>query len=287
MRFSRLISLPFAITALAILYIVYIKGNEDFVVYLIPICIILAGIFIMGPQIDWLWYKKNPPKVSKKIIDLLHRSSPFFAALDVKEKTRFLHRLSLYMHAHAFQLQGSDQFPIDIKAMIASFPIQMTFGQDEYLLSKFDRIFAYPVPFPSPQFPTRFHSSEIYAEDGVIIFSIRELVKPLQGHRSSFSIGFYEYARIFLFLFPEREVPSISWEEIKSVSSLSQKEIEQTIGLDDVNLAAVFITCFFQFPEKMKTMLPNRFQQFKNVFNLDPLDAGHPVVNTDLITKDF
>ena len=204
---SKFISLPFIIILLFCLY--YTWEGDLSAIYIVPNVIILASIYVLSPQIDWLYYQKNPPEMDGKLRVFLEKLFPFYRNLSPKEKRRFEVRVSLYIIATEFMPKAMEHVPEDIKGLIAANIVMLTFGQKDYRFSNFEKIVVYPHPFPSPQFPKHLHSCEIFEEDGVILFSLEQLVPGATRQTQFYNTALHEYAKIFMLSYPDYSYPKI------------------------------------------------------------------------------
>jgi len=133
--------------------------------------------------------------------------------------------------------------PEDVKGIVAANIVQLTFGQKDYLLNIFERIVIYPGTFPTIQYPKHFHASEIFAEDGVLLFAMDHLMPGTLHADQYFNIGLYEYA---------------------------------FVGLENLDVWAVSVVFFFSFPERFKTQLSDLYQTHSNLFNQHPAKLEEP-----------
>lgn len=267
--FSRIVSLPFVIAALVLLYLNWTNYGE-YAIYLIPVGVILAIIYALAPQIDWWWYERHPPMPAKGIIDFFERKSPIFQGLPNEQKTKFLNRVQLFIHAKEFMAKGSETVPEDIKAMIAANAVLTTMNKEEFLPPHFEMIVVYRKSFPSPQYPRHFHASEIYDHDGVVLFSAEHLLKSFVEPTAYYNIGLHEFVKIYIYNHPEvdwEEMMLPSWDQLQEVSGFSEKDIKEWIGIEDVEPRDVSICHYFMFPEQMKRVLPELYGTYRSVFS--------------------
>ena len=124
--------------------------------------IILAGIYVLSPQIDWWYFKKNPPVMPEGMARILRQFYPYYRALNEDLKAAFRNRLMMYLKCVEFIGKPEKVVPEDIQMIVAAAITQLTFGLPDYRLRKFERIVIYPHPFPSPQYKEHLHNSEIY-----------------------------------------------------------------------------------------------------------------------------
>lgn len=277
---SRILSAPFVIAALAFLYITW-EVDESYALYIVPNVILLALIYVFSPQIDWWWFKRNPPKMDARVRAFFQKNYTFYQNLSLENKKRFRDRLGLFIIAKDFKPQGTDSVPEDIKAIIAANAIHLTFGLEDYLLDKFEHIVVYPKPFPSPAFPKHFHASETFEEDGVTLFAAEPLLQSFVKPRQYYNIGLHEYAQAFILSNPNQLWPRLEddiWEKLEQVSGFSKEAIHRWINLEEIDPLPVSIVHFLVFPQQFKTQLPKIFQSYSGIFQLNPLDEAAPVL---------
>ena len=269
---SKYLQIPFALGALAFLYIAW-EVRSSYAIYIVPFVIALAVIYVFSPQIDWWWFQHRPPELPAPLRHLVNTRFPFYQNLSADDKTRFRNRMALYMHANEFMPQAVESVPVDVKGVIAASVVQLTFGLDDYLLNKFEVIIVYPHPFPSPQFPEKWHASEIFEEDGVIMFSAEQLMAAFLQPDRFFNIGLYEYARVFRRCYPGVFFPVLGengWESLQRISGFAKDFIEKWIGLPEPDAVAVAVAHFFVFPEKFKAVLPEVYEALTKIFKQRP-----------------
>lgn len=271
---SRILAAPFLLMALLALYFAW-EDDPTHAVYIAPAVIALAIIYVLSPQIDWWWYKRKPPKLHSMVETLLNRYDPFFKSLLPKEKQRFKDRVSLFIIAHDFRPQAMESVPTDVKGLIAASAVRMTFGLEDYLLTKFEQIIVYAHPFPSPLYPDKVHASEIYEEDGVIIFSIEQFMLGFIQTRQFYHLGIHEFFNVFKASYPDKAYPSFTkdfWKKLPAVSGLKREAIERFVGLPQEDVLPVAAVHFFTHGKRFKAVFPKQYEDFKAIFKQDPAE---------------
>ncbi|RMG87233.1 MAG: hypothetical protein D6714_02800 [Bacteroidetes bacterium] len=254
--------------ALYYLYMAFENGGGVYAFYLVGCVLVLSVIYIFSPQIDWWWYRRRPPQLPAQIRAMLQKNR-FYQSLTAEGKKRFRDRMALYKHANDFQAKGPDSVPLDIQYAVAAAAVTVTWGEDDFLMAPYEHIYIYAHPFPSPQFPKHWHTSEHYPEDGVVLFSAGHLFKGTLEPEKYFHSGLYEFGRIYRALHSDKNYPTLStdlWPAIEQISGFKQKGIEAWIGLPEVDLFGVMVVLFFVFPEKMKRILPEQYDQLRQIF---------------------
>lgn len=245
-----------------------LEKDGNYAVYIVPNVVAMVVIYMMSPQIDWWWYQRRPPKLPGRLVEMFATRFPFFQKLSPPNKTKFCHRVALYMEATEFMPKGMEKVPLDVKAVVAATAVQLTFGHDDYLLNKFDHIIIYPHPFPSPQYK-EWHACEYYEEDGVVMFSAEQLMAGFAQPKKFFHIGLYEYARVFMRSHPEVKMPELGddmWQKLELISNFPKAAIEKWVGLNKLDVSAVAVVHFFVFPERFKMADVEMYQRLAAIF---------------------
>lgn len=277
---ARILSIPLVLGALFFLYLTW-EFDTRYSAYIVPFVIGLALIFTLSPQINWWWYQRYPPDLKGKLRELLERFLPYYQRLADTEKQRFRRRVALYMEANDFMAKGMDEVSPDLKVVAAACAVQLTFGKRDFLMNTFEHLIFFPQPFPSPQYPENYHASEIYEEDGAILFSAEQLMKGFFTPHQFYNIGLHEYAKVFEHSFPEAafpELPETHWQELRQISGFTREWIGEWINLEDIPLRAVSIGHFFTFPQQFYALLPGLYEQYAHLFNQSPGKAETPVL---------
>ncbi|WP_170254652.1 zinc-dependent peptidase [Phaeodactylibacter luteus] len=269
---ARILAAPFIIGALLFLFLTWeVDGRYSW--WIIPWVIALAVVFTLSPQINWWWYQRYPPDLNTGLRKMLERFSPYYQRLSKEEQLRFRQRMALYQEANDFMGKGIEDVPADLKAVAAACAVQLTFGKEDFLLSPFEHIIFFPQPFPSPQYPENYHASEIYEEDGAVLFSAEQLMKGFLEPGAYYNIGLHEYAKAFERVDAQQEFPPLGeghWEELEQISGFSYPAIQQWINLDPIPLRPVSITLFFTFPDRFREVCPKLYAAYARIFNQSP-----------------
>lgn len=265
---SKILIAPLVLAALVFLYLSW-EVDTDWSYYLLPCAIGAAIVYVFSPQLDWWWSQRHPPDLPEALRQMLEKRLPYYQRLTEPLRARFRQRTALYIKAHDFKAQRMEQVPADIQAVIAATAVQLTFGQEDFLMKPFEFIIVYPHPFPSPQYPTQWHASEIYEEDGVILFSAEQLMPGFFLPEKHFHIGLYEYARVFRLVHPFMTWPDWSeedWQGLEAVSGMTHQYVTHLIGLDDIDVTAVAVVYFYVFPERFRQHFQHQYEVFMRNF---------------------
>lgn len=274
------LSVPLFLIAIALGCYAFLVDDSYAPLLLLP-CVPLAIVFVLSPQINWWWYKRNPPDLPEPLKRLAEHTA-YYKTLPEKLQLRFRQKTAMFITGNDFRKPTDEGgVPEDIRAAAAMSAVPLLMGQEELVLPPFEIVIVYANPFPSPQYPTQLHLSEIYEEDGVVLFSAEHLMKGLFQPAQFFPIGLYEYAKVVLCLrekqglFTPKPEESM-WQQIEQMGSYSRKIISKWMGLgeQDIELPAVAIVHFLTFPEAFKALLPELFDAYCEMLNQNPLDLA-------------
>jgi Mlc titration factor MtfA (ptsG expression regulator) len=276
---ARIIAIPFMICALTFLYFT-MTVDSKYGLYIVPFVVALAVIYTLSPQINWWWYQRNPPDLKAGVRRFFERFFPYYQRLSEQEQKRFRHRVALLIEANNFVPKGMEDVTEDMKAAAVANLALLTFGFKDFLLSRFENVVLAPKPFPSPQYPKNYHTSEIYEEDGAVLFAVEQLFQSFIEPHRYYSIGLHEYSKAFVRSYPDIEWPALPkdiWQNIAQISGMDEVFIENYINLRPIPARPVSIVHFFLFPTKFQALMPDLYQQYSKIFNQSPVLGRFPV----------
>ncbi|MEL7117983.1 MAG: zinc-dependent peptidase [Bacteroidota bacterium] len=263
---SRILALPFVVVGLVSLYAAW-EISESYSLYIIPCVVAIALIFVFSPQIDWWWYQRRPPKLDDRLVALIQQY-PFFQTLSTEEKKKFLVRTALFTFSTDFKSQSEDGVPTDIQTVVAACAVHLLFRKEKYLLPKFETVVVYPHPFPSPKYPEFEHVSEIYEEDGVLLFAADQLMYGFLQPFQYYNIGLHEYAHAYVVSNPGIAWPKVEesvWDSLEQISSMKKEAIDEWINRPDVEALLACIVHYLTFPERFAAILPELKTAFDDI----------------------
>lgn len=284
MKLSSIILSVLLCLAVALGGFIYLDKDTDKVyIYIFGVFIFLMMIvYIMQAEIDWKWSLRNPPEMPAALERQLATMIPFYRNLDVVEKKRYRDRCMLWIQAKEHRIEGLNTFPEDIKNLIAGYGVMMTFGIEFYLLQPYERVVIYPHPFPSPNFKV-LHNSEVNHEDGVTVFNVAAIMAAFNKPLQYYNLVLHEYAAVFMHLYPDFAYPKFESEEkseqLQQVRGMTLEAIQKLVGLPTLDKKQVAIEHFFMNPTRFQALLPEEYQQLAEIFNMNPLQAGRPVLD--------
>lgn len=229
-----------------------------------------ASAYSLAPQLRWWHWKKNPPDLSTEMAPLLERF-PLYRALDLDGKREFRRRAFLLREATESTGMAIETIPGDVRLMAAASAATITYYREEFLLPGFENLIFYPHQFPTPEHDV-LHASEMYAQDGVIIWTMKYFVRSVVEPHKYLQLGFYEYARALFATdadAAERAARhALTYEEIHRLTDFSQAALQSFIGLEVLDLAAITLTVFHTHAAGFAARYPERFRGLMEAFPL-------------------
>jgi hypothetical protein len=263
------LSIPFILLLVLGVYLT-IQVDNSWSLLMIAMVVILVSFYVLSPQINWWWWQRSPPDLPTEMAQFLAKKSPFYQQLSEEEQREFRRRVFLFNEGTNYMPQVMESIPLDVKVIIASVPVTMTFRHPDFLFPNFENTIIYPHPVPSPQYPQDFHASEIYEPDGVIMFCLEHVLRGFVDAKQYLNPAWYEYARVFQITYPAYDYgdwSSVAWADLQRVSGFSQEALERWIGLPELDLTAMGIAFYFLFPQQFKQELPELDNTLNLVFN--------------------
>lgn len=231
----------------------------------IPIMVAIALVYMFGPQIKWWYWGKYPPDLSSRYAPLLDRF-PFYLALDAEGKRRFRSQAFLFRANTVYKGKAMPRVPEDIQIFLSVSAACLFHGIDKPPYDKADVVVAYPHPFPSPQIEN-LHRSEFFARDGVLIFSLPDLVQSVIEPQNFIHLGLYEYARVFLAEHGRLDFPSLRWEQIEQVSAFRHEAAERWHGSGTLDVTAITLVLYFTHAKTFKETFAELYQEITAELN--------------------
>jgi len=268
--FANKLMLPFALIAALFLGLAW-TVDEGYSIYFVPFLVIAALIFILSPQINWWWYSRHPLDLSPELRALLERGSGFYRRLPPSEQRRFRGRVTLFQMGTDWEPLAfpEESMPQDVQMAIATQAVTLTFGREEFLFDKFEKVIVFPRPFPTPEHPYD-HASELHVSDGCLLFSAEQVMLAFVQPQNWFNVALHEYAKAFILKYPEAPWPDFSgdgvWEKLAAVSGMPREHVESVIGLAGVDALPVAIHHFIQFPDRFASVFSAEFQVLGKIF---------------------
>lgn len=180
-----------------ILALAFVRDDGQLALYAVPSAVLLAGALAFKPQLDWAYYKRFPADLDEPLRRLFEARYPgWYQAMSGEERLAFRQNTALVRLGIDFKGQGFDgeSVPEDIAVVLAS-QLTRLLPEGQHVLRPFETVVVYQHAFPSPQFPEHWHHSELFEEDGVLLFDSEAALSGILEPATHFNIALYEWVR--------------------------------------------------------------------------------------------
>lgn len=250
-------------------------------IMLLPLVFALYKVFLESKiktyRLNKKWQSSWGEKKIKTYHKYLSKHNSYYNKLNEKGKSKFIKRTYNFIHDMVYYGKAGVVITEEIKVVIASAAIQLTFGHKEYLFQKFRYIFVYPEPFYSKIFE-QYLKGGTYPT-GVIAISWSHFLEGYQDDEDGINLGLHEMAHTMLLQLSDDQFETYidEWFTISRKEFLNIKEgnsimFRSYAGTNRHEFLAVAIECFFEQPKIFKKKLPKIYTGLKVLLNQDPLN---------------
>jgi len=240
--------------------------GEEWAWTIIPPVMGVAAIFSLAPQIKLWYWERWPPDLATEYAPLLDRFE-FYLRLDLAGKREFRRRAFLLREKLNFRGQGVETIPEDVQVMVAASATCITYGRKEYTFGDVETVVFYPHIFPSPAHQI-LHASELFAPDGVIIYTLPFLARSVIEPNAYLQLGMYEFARAYQLVYPGATFPVLSWDQIQQISGFREDKIKEFIGLPDIDRGAIGVVLYFTHAPSFQRQAAREFKMISQALKL-------------------
>ena len=190
------------VAALSVLGLAFWRDDGALAVYAIPLVLLLAGALAFKPQLDWAYYKRFRIDLDEPLRKLFAAQLPsWYQSLTDSEALAFRQNTSLVRRGLDVKLQHpenkEERVPEDVAVLIAS-QLARLLPPERFVVAPFETVILYAHPFPSPAWPQDWHNSELYIEDGVLLFNFVRAAAGVFEPAKNFNLALYEWTRVLL-----------------------------------------------------------------------------------------
>ena len=158
---------------------------------------------------------------------ILENQFVFFAKLSDKEKAYFEHRVALFIKDKTFIARGNLVITDEVKVLISSTAVMLTFGFRDFYIGLIDKIFVYPDAFYSHTNQNH-HKGEFNPKLKALVLSWDDFKQGYNIGDDNLNLGIHEFAHaIHLNSIKERDVSSTLFRDSFSelTTLLSKNEV--------------------------------------------------------------
>lgn len=223
----------------------------------------------------YLVKKKLPRKKKAFLIE----NVSFYQRLSSNHKEYFEHRLVKFIRNYDFIERENFELTPEIKVLIASSYIKLTFGMRRYLTSTFDKIVIYPNNFYS-LITKQYHKGEFNPGFKMIVFSWEDFLLGDVVLNDNLNLGIHEFTHALTFHGQKSKDVSarIFYKVFKEITAF-MNDANNTSVIKDSNyfreyaltnkleFVAVIMEHFFETPKDLQQKFPKLYTKIELMLN--------------------
>lgn len=264
---------------------------------------IILGIFFVALGLMFLYYalkmfelgyvmlNKKPlyvhlylklRKLSPEQTSVLKRQFTFYNKLPKQQQSYFSHRVASFIKDKNFIGRGGLEITDEVKVLISSTAVMLTFGFRDFYIGLIDKIFVYPDAFYSKT-NQDYHKGEFNPKLKALVLSWDDFVQGYNVNNDNLNLGIHEFVHaIHLNSIKERDVSSTifkdSFKELTNLLAQNKSLRDELIAskyfrayayTNQFEFVAVVIETFIETPIEFKNQFPEVYSKVKQMLNFN------------------
>ena len=221
-------------------------------------------------------------KLSLEQQSILHKDFPFYNKLSKREQAYFEHRVASFIKDKVFIPREGLKLTEEMRIMISSTAVMLTFGFRDFYIGLIDKIFIYPGEFYS-KVNDEYHRGEFNPKLQALVISWEHFKKGFDDATDNLNLGIHEFAHaIHLNSIKERDVSStIFSDSYKELIELLSKEENLRNDLvstpyfrayaftNQFEFLAEIIESFIETPQELRGNFPQVYSKIQQMLNFN------------------
>ncbi len=221
--------------------------------------------------------KLNPQQKS-----ILKNQFAFYNKLDKKHKRYFEHRVSSFINDKDFIGRNGIKMSDEIKVLISSTAVMLTFGFRDFYIGLINKIVIYPEKFYS-KINNEYHKGEFNPKLKTLVISWEDFKMGYQLSKDNINLGIHEFIHaIHLNSLNERDISSTifsdSFQELTEMLAhhktireqlIASKYIRKYAFTNQFEFLAVIIESFIETPQELKLHFPEVYIKIRQMLNFN------------------
>jgi len=268
MILSRAIYSFLGLLMAVVLYMIYYQDMPGWRWGILPILLLGVLTYIFSSELNHYWLNRFPVEIDEREHSFLANHHPFYHSLSHEKQIEFGRACIVFHRKRDYILQGIPNFPDDLKVLWSGQAVFLSHIFDLTLedWDHYEKIVLYPHPFISPKIET-VHASETNFEEGVILFSVDQLIPGMTQSHRFFNIGMYELVRIAKKIKPEAFSELNQYETVELIdiaalfSNIEYDAIRYWINIKMLDVEAIYLTLLLTNYTSWSTFSDTRIDQ--------------------------
>lgn len=236
------------------------------------------------------WYQSKRTQPPIKWENILLKYSTYYQGLDTELRKQFLQRVYVNLKIKSFIPIRFDKVTEEMKVLIISALVQITFGMKEYTFNRFDKIFISPNMYNFMNLENLLGHVDMKArviclswpsvQDGFIIpndamnVALHEMAHALMEENRFRVMGFRFFSTQNINNWGKE-----AYDKLLMIQAGTSLILNSYGGRNMLEMFAVCMETFFEKPIKFKAELPKLYHAMSMLMNQDPTMASYPILS--------
>ncbi len=220
-----------------------------------------------------------PKRINQEQKNIIHQNFSFYRKLSSKRKRYFEHRVAVFIENYDFKGNGGLEVTDEMKILIASTSVKLTFGMRSYIYTVFDKIILYPDIYYS-EMNDVYHKGEFNPRYKALVFSWKHFKEGLDISNDNLNLGLHEFSHTLHFeCIKTSSVSNDIYVEnyqklLKTINDSDYKDqirnsnyFREYAFTNQLEFVAVILENFFETPDQFKNDFPELFLSVKRMIN--------------------
>ena len=218
-------------------------------------------------------------KLTMPQLMLLRQNSKYFSRLNPKKQRYFAHRMQCFLEKYSIVSRQDAIVDDEVKMLIASAYVMLTFGMRKYLSNAFSGILVYPDSYLSTQ-KEQMHNGEYSPKHKAVVFSRKALLAGFANESDNLNLAIHEFAHVLTYnSIKQRDASATIFRDqyqliIKNIKKsenaekLKNSNYFRTYALtNEFEFVAVILEHFFESPQQFEIEFPELYQDVRLMIN--------------------
>ena len=238
---------------------------------------------LFGVPLRNKWLSIRVGKLNDKQLKYLKQHSTYYRKLKPDHQKEFRKRVAIFIYTKEFIPRQLDYVTEEMKIVVASLAIQMTFGLPKVYISHFSKILIYPDNYYSTV-NNAYHKGEVNPRFGIIVLSWKNLVQGIVDETDGINLGIHELAHAIHLenRISNKEygfIDSKLWKKYNDLAEYEMFKIKEgdtslfrsAAAIDHHEFFAVLLENFFERPQALNAYSPSLYKKTTLLLKQDPL----------------
>mgnify|MGYP003412216565 FL=1 len=264
--------------------------EESFVVNIV----FVSSLFVLGWMlfsfIEYgyaLFYKKplyvhfyfKLRKLPVNLLNQLQLRCSFYKGLNQRDQLYFEHRVVCFLRKYTFTSRNQAIIDDELRILISSAYVMITFGMRRYLLNSFKTILIHPDSYFSAQ-ESQLHNGEFNPKYKAVVFSRKALIQGFENDSDNLNLAIHEFAHVLTYsTMKARDVGSsiFSDQYQKIIQKIKRFDAAEELRnstyfrsyafANQYEFVAVILEHYFETPEEFKVEFPELYKDVRLMIN--------------------